>query len=404
MEAMAGCYAHPQVTAVGPCRSCHKPLCDVCAVRDRNYRMRCSLCERKASRGTAIIALAGAVVVAAGAAAGGLYYRKLSREAAAVEARRLASEPPPFDYGVGTEHIGKLRARMQQEPCDRRAILELAEAEFQAGDHRGVLFHAEVFFKKCGDYPRLRWLTYEAHKQVSEWKQAGEEATKLIASAPHDADFRGWRGLVHEQTGDLEHAAEDYRQALLLRPQLRDLPINLANVYEKQGKPCEAILPLAQLVFYAGEVQGVAAIRSRILGLESRPECSWSLGEGQAVLKRPPGANTFLTRVSVNGTDVGTFVVDTGATEVVLSRQMAEKLHLDLNGAPVFLAETANGVSTCTGVVLDQVAVQGLRANHVAAAITDGLGSVDGLLGMSFLTRFELWQDGASLKLSTRKR
>jgi predicted aspartyl protease len=70
----------------------------------------------------------------------------------------------------------------------------------------------------------------------------------------------------------------------------------------------------------------------------------------------------------------------------------------------VFLAETANGVSTCTGVVLDQVAVQGLRANHVAAAITDGLGSVDGLLGMSFLTRFELWQDGASLKLSTRKR
>lgn len=191
---------------------------------------------------------------------------------------------------------------------------------------------------------------------------------------------------------------------MLLRPQLRDLPINLANVYEKQGKPCEAILPLAQLVFYAGEVQGVAAIRSRILGLESRPECSWSLGEGQAVLKRPPGANMFLTPVSINGTDVGTFLVDTGATEVVLSRRMADKLRLDLNGAPTFLAETANGISTCTGVVLDQVSVQGLRANHVAAAVSDGLGSVDGLLGMSFLTRFELWQDGASLKLSTRKR
>jgi clan AA aspartic protease (TIGR02281 family) len=373
-------------------------------VRDLNYRVRCSLCERSASRSKLIIGLIGAALLTAGAVAGGIYHRRVTREAAAADELRKASEPPPFDYGVGTEHVAKLRARVQQEPCDRRAILQLAEAEFQAGDHRAVLFHARGFFKKCGDYPRLRWLTYEAHKQVSEWQQAGEEASKLIASNPHDADFRGWRGLVHEQTGDLEHAAEDYRQALLLRPQLRDLPINLANVYEKQGKPCEAILPLAQLVFYAGEVQGVAAIRSRILGLESRPECSWSLGEGQAVLKRAPTENVFLTRVSINGTDVGTFVVDTGATEVVFSRRVAEKLRLDLNGAPVFLAETANGVSTCSGVVLDQVAVQGLHARHVSAAVTDGLGSVDGLLGMSFLTRFELWQDGASLKLSTRKR
>jgi clan AA aspartic protease (TIGR02281 family) len=404
MEAMTGCYAHPQVVAVGACRSCHQSLCDVCAVRDSNYRVRCGVCQRAASRRKLIVGLVGAGVVTVAAVVGGLYYRRAMREAAAAEELRRASEPPPFDYGVGTEHMGKLRARVQQEPCDRRAILELANAAFGAGDHRGVLFHTEKFFKKCGDYPRLRWLSYEAHKQVGEWKQAGDEATKLIASDPHDADFRGWRGLVHEQTGDLEHAAEDYRQALLLKPQLRDLPINLANVYEKQGKHCEAILPLAQLVFYAGEVPGVAAIRSRILGLETRPECSWSLGEGQAVLRRPPGENVFLTPVSINGTDVGTFIVDTGATEVVLSRRMADKLKLDLNGAPLFIAETANGITTGTGVVLNQVSVQGLRANHVAAAVTDGLGSVDGLLGMSFLTRFELWQDGASLKISTRKR
>ncbi len=33
-----------------------------------------------------------------------------------------------------------------------------------------------------------------------------------------------------------------------------------------------------------------------------------------------------------------------------------------------------------------------MRANHVPAAVSDGLGSVDGLLGISFLTRFELWK------------
>jgi aspartyl protease family protein len=89
---------------------------------------------------------------------------------------------------------------------------------------------------------------------------------------------------------------------------------------------------------------------------------------------------------------------------MVLSRKVAEKLQLDLNGAPLLLSQTANGVSSGTGVVLDHVDVHGLRTRHVPAAITDGLGDIDGLLGMSFLTRFELWQDGATLKISTRKR
>jgi aspartyl protease family protein len=82
---------------------------------------------------------------------------------------------------------------------------------------------------------------------------------------------------------------------------------------------------------------------------------------------------------------------------------MADKLRIDLSGAPLLLAQTANGISVGTGVVLDHVDVQGLRTRHVRAAITDGLGAIDGLLGMSFLTRFELWQDGASLKISARK-
>ena len=385
------------------CRSCYQALCDVCAVRDSNYRIRCGVCARAASKRTSIALLAGAFIAVVGATLGGLYYRRAAREAAIAEALRQANEPPAFDYRLAAPNIERLRAQLAKEPCDRRAVLELADAAFQAGDHRGALFHCERFFKRCGDYPRLRWITYEAHKQLSEWKLAADDASNLIASDPHDADFRGWRGLVYEQTGDLEHAAEDFRQALLLRPELHDLPINLANVYEKQGKACDAILPLAQLVFYAGEIQGVAAVRSRILSLEARPECAWSVGEGQAKLKRLPHETVFLAKVQINEKEAGTFIVDTGATLVVLSQKLANRLQLDLNGAPLFLAQTANGVSAGTGVVLDHVAVQGLHANHVPAAIVDGLGSIDGLLGMSFLTRFELLQSGDSLQISTRK-
>lgn len=404
VESFVGCHVHRQVSAVGACRACHRALCDICAVRDSNFRVRCSPCTRSASRRAWIALSIGAVALVAGATVGGIYYRRAAREAAAAEARRLASEPPPFEYGIATQNVQRLRGQLGREPCDRRVILELAEAEFRAGDHRGVLFHAAAFFKRCGDFPRLRWVTYEAHKQLSEWRQAAEDASLLIASDPHDADFRAWRGLVHEQTGDLAHAAEDYRQALMLRPQLRDLPINLANVYEKQGKACEGILPLAQLMFYAGDAPGAAGVRSRILSLESRPDCAWSVGEGEARLTRPAHEKVFLAKVRVNEQDAGTFVVDTGATLVVLSRSIAARLQLNLDGAPLLLAQTANGVSEGPGVVLDGVSVQGLHAVHVAATVADGLGDVDGLLGMSFLTRFELWQSGDSLQLSTRKR
>jgi aspartyl protease family protein len=204
--------------------------------------------------------------------------------------------------------------------------------------------------------------------------------------------------------GQLEPAAQDYRQALMLRPQLRDLPLNLANVYERQGKPCEAILPLAQLVFYSAGVVDPAPLRARILQLEARPECSWSVGEGQVQLRRAAGQTVFTAQVRINDKVTGTFIVDTGATDVALNRTFAEKLQLDLSEAPVFLIGTANGITVGTGVVLEQISVRGLRATHVPAALISGLGDVDGLLGMSFLTRFELLQTGDSLQISTRQR
>src|SRR5262245_21028518 len=117
MEATAGCHVHRGVPAVGQCRSCYQPLCDVCAVRDGNYRMRCGPCARSESRRTLVISLVSLGVVLVGAVVGGLLYRRKQLEAAAAEELRKASEPPPFEYGVASENIAKLRARIAQEAC-----------------------------------------------------------------------------------------------------------------------------------------------------------------------------------------------------------------------------------------------------------------------------------------------
>jgi aspartyl protease family protein len=225
----------------------------------------------------------------------------------------------------------------------------------------------------------------------------------LIESDPYDADYRGWRGVTYEQMGDFSRAAEDYRQALLLRPRLIDIPVNLANAYEKLGRPCEAVLPLAQAVFQHPNASNAAGVQARIAQLSSSPECSWTVGEGHARIKTDPGTQVVVARVRVNGRETGQFVIDTGATLVVLSRAFADRSRISTSGASVLLTQTANGVTSGPLVALDKVELQGVHAARVPATVADNLGSVDGLLGMSFLARFELRHSDGLLELTARK-
>lgn len=309
-----------------------------------------------------------------------------------------------YDYGPWAADVERLTRQVEAEPCDRHKILELVETMMRAGDSRGTVRRASAFLASCGDYSRLRRLTYAAHKQLGEFTEAIVEATRLIDAEPYESSFRGWRGLVHEQKGDLDAAVEDYRQALVLEPTLSDVPFNLANVLERQGKPCDAIQPLAQVAFLYPGVRNIRDIHARIGRLESHKDCEWAAGEGHAVIPRHVGQGVTLVRTRVNALEAGRFVLDTGASMVVISRSFARRIGLALDNAPALLAQTANGRVEALAVRLDVVEVQGLRARNVQAAVVEDLGDLDGLLGMSFLTRFDMQQTERTIELSKRKR
>jgi aspartyl protease family protein len=321
-----------------------------------------------------------------------------------MDAAAPGAPPAPYDYGASAREVRRLEDLLAKEPCDRGKIVELADIMLRAGDNRSTIRRAEAFLQKCGDHPRLRWLTYRAHKELGEWDLAAADATKLIESDPYDSDFRGWRGLAHEAQGDFERAAEDFRQAIILRPYLSDVPLTLANLYERQGKPCDAIPPLSQLVFYHPDATNTPALRARIEELGARPECASVAMEGRAQIHRRPGEGLLLAKVLVNDHEAGMFIVDTGATMVVLSHALADKLKIETRDAPTLVAETANGRTTGAAVLLDKVEVQGVKAVRVPGTVVEGLGKVEGLLGMSFLSRFDLKQDGKGLEISARPR
>ncbi|MCU4653904.1 TIGR02281 family clan AA aspartic protease [Roseibacterium sp. SDUM158016] len=96
----------------------------------------------------------------------------------------------------------------------------------------------------------------------------------------------------------------------------------------------------------------------------------------------------YYVTLDVNGAPVR-FVVDTGATDMVLSRADAVKAGIDLDRL-VFSgrANTANGMVETAPVTLSSVQL-GPVAEQDVRAVVNGTDMEDSLLGMSYLQRFE---------------
>ena len=108
--------------------------------------------------------------------------------------------------------------------------------------------------------------------------------------------------------------------------------------------------------------------------------------DGRVEVPRGPGGHYDAT-LEVNGTPVR-FVVDTGATDMVLSHADAERAGIDLDDLIyVGQAFTANGPVNVANVTLDEVRLGDFVDHDVRASVTDGdLGG--SLLGMRYLERF----------------
>ncbi len=102
---------------------------------------------------------------------------------------------------------------------------------------------------------------------------------------------------------------------------------------------------------------------------------------------RGPGGHYHLT-LDLNGTPV-TFLVDTGATDVVLTIEDARRVGIDPDSL-AFLgsARTANGSVRTAFTTVDEMSLGPVTFNRVRVAVNGGEMD-DSLLGMSFLNRFE---------------
>jgi len=110
-------------------------------------------------------------------------------------------------------------------------------------------------------------------------------------------------------------------------------------------------------------------------------------GENRVEVPRAPDGHYYLT-LSANGTDID-FVVDTGATDIVLSKADAERIGIDLDTL-IYTgrANTANGVVRIAQTRLDTLNLGDIRDQNIRVSINEGELQTS-LLGMAYLQRFE---------------
>jgi len=110
------------------------------------------------------------------------------------------------------------------------------------------------------------------------------------------------------------------------------------------------------------------------------------LDGGMVEVPRAPDGHYYLT-LQIDGMPVR-FVIDTGASDMVLSRSDARALGIDPDGLSYFgSAMTANGPVRTARVTLDTVALGEIADRHVTAWVNDGEMD-ESLLGMAYLQRF----------------
>ncbi|SOC19822.1 retropepsin-like aspartic protease family protein [Rhodobacter maris] len=169
----------------------------------------------------------------------------------------------------------------------------------------------------------------------------------------------------------------------------------LASLRRRPGEALQQMMIWALIFLGLVAVAGLwPEFRGTLLGRQA------VLEDGRIETPVAADGHYYLT-AEVNGTPLR-FVVDTGASSIVLSRADAERAGIDTARlAYIGQAQTANGTVAIAPVRLDKVAIGPFTDDNVRAVVNRGELS-GSLLGMSYLTRFARVEFDGSRMILTR--
>ncbi len=174
----------------------------------------------------------------------------------------------------------------------------------------------------------------------------------------------------------------------------KELPMK--KIFEFTG--LWVVFALVALILYSYRFE-IIEIKDRVLS-DLFPSKAINKNHKQLVLNISQDGHYYLN-VKIKNYEVK-FMVDTGASDVVIDERIALKLGYNLQNIKYDkIFQTANGQSAGASIYFDEVDVSGVKFYNVQASITNA-DLVIPLLGMSFLQKFykyEFYRDKLILTL-----
>ena len=165
-------------------------------------------------------------------------------------------------------------------------------------------------------------------------------------------------------------------------------------MYAALGRYCDAIAPIETFISYNPTKRRTAQTIKVISEYAEKGNCDTKFARGNARV-RFIGATGARTVVAVVNGIAGNFIVDTGADYVSVTPDFSDKAKIKIESTERTPMKTVGGRAFAEIGYANTVSVGNADAQGVVVAVmrgsSDPFGNhLDGLLGMSFLARFNV--------------
>ena len=311
---------------------------------------------------------------------------------------------------AGRDPVRRHLAELNREPCDQQAIADLGKALEDAGYRREAANAHIRFSQTCGGHAASLRAAVNILLKLSDYAKAVTVATDLIKLEPFNDNGFFLRAVAHDRAGSYQRAIDDYVTAIELfgnKDRIASVSyLGIARSYEKLGQFCDAVVPLQSWISINPARNDTSQVRIIIDDYMKKGNCSLATGS-EETFPIPRQRRTVALPVTINGTR-GVFILDTGATFVSLKKAFAQKASVVVDQSSTVQLHTANGIADGKLGRAATIQLRSLQAKDVPIVVEDDAKAtfgdgIDGLLGMSFLSRFKVTIDTQVVKISNRQ-
>ena len=303
--------------------------------------------------------------------------------------------------------------QLMREACDQKSISDLALILDKLGYRREAAIAPYNFVKHCGAPLIALHQSIDRLLKLSDYANAVEVADEFIRRAPTNHDAHYLRGVALGGVGDYRRSVADFANSIeLFSTDKTKISYrvfgHMADAYAKLGEYCQAATPILTWVAIDPATRDNSRSQKIIADYERQGNCAVSPENQKERFALRGQSRVVMAKVDINGAK-GLFIIDTGASYVSVKSQFADRAGIAYaNGADITLS-TANGTTKGKLAKADAVTLGKLNARSVPVVVQnlDGKSygaNVDGLLGMSFLSRFDVQMAGGFIELRTRRR